>query len=150
VDIGQITFYAHYDDPYDLLDQIETETIFHFEERFNKYAAAAERGSKEVMEIFVTALNYVADNNNLLQVLLSENENIVFQKKFVPRFIDLLQKTIHRNTDNLEDAPIREVYSVFVVHGVIGLKQYWLKNNMHILIPKMAKILVNLTQETRG
>jgi hypothetical protein len=79
-DIGRITFYAHYDDPYDLLDQIETETIVHFEERFNTYETAAKHSNKEVIEIFAMALNYVADNNNLLQVLLSENGNIVFQK----------------------------------------------------------------------
>jgi AcrR family transcriptional regulator len=79
-DIGRTTFYAHYDDPYDLLDQIETEAIICFEERFNKYTAATERGNKEVMETFVMALNYVADNNNLLQVLLSENGNLIFQK----------------------------------------------------------------------
>jgi hypothetical protein len=29
-DIGRTTFYAHYRDPYDLLDQIESETIAHF------------------------------------------------------------------------------------------------------------------------
>jgi hypothetical protein len=90
------------------------------------------------------------DNSNSLQVLLSENGNIVFQKNFVRHFIARLQKVIQRNSDNPEDVHIHEVYSVFVIHGTIGLMQYWLKNNMHIPIPKMAKMLIKLTQETRG
>jgi AcrR family transcriptional regulator len=149
-DIGRTTFYAHYRDPYDLLDKIERETIVCFEDMLSKYAVAVNRSNKEVMEMTVMALNYIMDNSNSLRVLLSENGNIVFQKNFVRHFIVRLQKIMQHNSDNPEDAYIHEVYSVFVIHGVIGLMQYWLKNNMHIPIPKMAKMLVKLTQETRG
>jgi hypothetical protein len=60
-----------------------------------------------------------------------------------------MQKILPNSPDNTEDVT-HEAYSVFIAHGVIGLLQYWLKNNMHIPIPKMAKMLVKLTQETRG
>jgi AcrR family transcriptional regulator len=149
-DIGRTTFYAHYRDPYDLLDQIETETMVYFENMSNKYADVAQRSNKEVLESAVMILNHIVDNSNSFQVLLSENGNMVFQENFIRHFIDRLQKIIQNSSDNPEDIHIHEAYSVFTVHGIIGLIQYWLKNNMHIPIPKMAKMLVKLTQETRG
>ncbi|MDR1030281.1 MAG: TetR family transcriptional regulator C-terminal domain-containing protein [Treponema sp.] len=34
-----------------------------------------------------------------------------------------------------------ECYSVFKIYGTVGLMRHWLKNDMHIPIPEMAKIL---------
>jgi hypothetical protein len=95
-------------------------------------------------------LQYVADNSNSLRILLSENGDPGFQKQFFQRFIPKAQKILHDTSEDPEEAYAHEGYSVFVVHGAIGLMQYWLKNNMHIPIPALAKMLTKLTKPARG
>ncbi|MDR2803555.1 MAG: TetR family transcriptional regulator C-terminal domain-containing protein [Treponema sp.] len=40
---------------------------------------------------------------------------------------------------------LNEYWYTFIVNGAIGLIQHWLKNNMSIPIPELAKLLVNMT-----
>jgi hypothetical protein len=40
----------------------------------------------------------------------------------------------------------RPYYSVFIVHGAIGLIQHWLKNGMALPVPQLAKMLMKWTE----
>jgi hypothetical protein len=95
-------------------------------------------------------LQYVADNSNSLRILLSENGDPGFQKQFFQRFVPKAQKIIRDTSEDPGEAYAHEGHSVFVVHGAIGLMQYWLKNDMHIPIPTLAKMLTKLTKPARG
>ena len=146
-DIGRTTFYAHYKDQYDLLEEIETETITQLEELFNRYVDSVKHKKKNILDLTMEALNYIADNGSPLQVLLSENGNLLFQKKFFSQYITRLQKIMQNKSANQEDAYLYEGYSIYTVHGSIGLIQYWLKNKMHIPTPTLAKMLNNLRKD---
>lgn len=146
-DIGRTTFYAHYKDQYDLLEELETETITQLEELFNRYVDSVKHKKKNILDLTIEALNYIADNGSPLQVLLSENGNLLFQKKFFSQYIIRLQKIMQNKSANQEDAYLYEGYSIYTVHGSIGLIQYWLKNKMHIPIPTLAKMLNNLRKD---
>ena len=146
-DIGRTTFYAHYKDQYDLLEELETETITQLEELFNRYVDSVKHKKKNILDLTMEALNYIADNGSPLQVLLSENGNLLFQKKFFSQYITRLQKIMQNKSANQEDAYLYEGYSIYTVHGSIGLIQYWLKNKMHIPIPTLAKMLNNLRKD---
>jgi len=87
-DIGRTTFYAHYKNQYDFLEEIETDTI----EQIEGY--------------------------------LHRNAITIFNKK-----------------DIIENA---------IVNGTIGLIQYWLKNNMHIPVPTLAKMIVKIIEKIRS
>jgi hypothetical protein len=95
-------------------------------------------------------LQYIADNSNSLRILLSENGDPGFQKLFFQQFIFKARKILHDTFEDPGETYIHEGYSVFVVHGAVGLLQYWLKNNMHIPIPILAKMVVKLTQAAKG
>ena len=148
-DIGRTTFYAHYKDQYDLLEKIETETIKQLEGFLHKNATAI-LNKKDIIENTIVSLNYIADNCGLFQVLLGENGNIIFQKKFIIHLIERSQKVLHNKSENPEELYINEGYSVYIVNGTIGLIQYWLKNNMHIPIPTLAKMIVKIIERIRS
>lgn len=148
-DIGRTTFYAHYKDQYDLLEKIETETIKQLEGFLHKNATAI-LNNKDIIENTIVSLNYIADNCGLFQVLLGENGNIIFQKKFIIHLIERSQKVLHNKSENPEELYINEGYSVYIVNGTIGLIQYWLKNNMHIPIPTLAKMIVKIIERIRS
>jgi AcrR family transcriptional regulator len=147
-ELSRSTFYAYYTDVYHLLAEIEEEVVVYFEDKVDKLPA---KHSRREFEAIIQMLQYVADNSNSLQILLSENGNIGFQKQFFQRFIAKAQRIILQGaSENSTETYINEGYSVFVVHGAIGLMQYWLKKDMHIPIPVLAKMLVKLTQPARG
>ena len=142
-DISRSTFYAHYKDQYDLLRQIEEETLGYFEDMLNKYKD--KHSKKETAQMLEEMLTYIATNGNSIQVLLSENGDLAFQKKLFQHF------TSHNLVTNYlyekqQDDEARNYYSVYLVHGSIGLVQHWLKTNMSMPIPQLAKMLRTWTE----
>ncbi|MDR2659583.1 MAG: TetR/AcrR family transcriptional regulator [Spirochaetaceae bacterium] len=143
-DISRSTFYAHYNDQYDLLRQIEEETIVYFEEMLQKIDK--NHSKREIVEMVEEMLQYIARNSNSIQVLLSENGNIDFQKKFFRRFTQHQGIMTNFFTGSSEyDPEIREYSLVYVVNGSMALVQHWLKNGMNIPIPDMAKMLTRMS-----
>jgi AcrR family transcriptional regulator len=141
-DINRTTFYAHYRDKYDLLQQIEEETLAYFEDMLDRYDSR--RSRREIQEMVEGMLNFIADNSSSLHILLSENGDLDFQKKVLRRFMqkDLVTKYF---SERAVEEEMHEYWYAFIVNGAIGLIQHWLKNNMSIPIPEMAKILTGLS-----
>ncbi|MDR2786370.1 MAG: TetR/AcrR family transcriptional regulator [Treponema sp.] len=140
-DINRTTFYAHYRDQYDLLKQIEEETLGSIEDMLNKYDN--KRSKREVLEMVEEILGFIYSNSSSLQVLLSENGDIQFQKKLFRYFILKEQVMKYFPKKSIKEET-KEYWSVYVIHGTIGLVQYWLKNNMSVPVSEMARILMVL------
>jgi len=142
-DISRSTFYDHYKDQYDLLQQIEDEALAYLEDLLKKYDDKYNR--RDFNGMIEEVLTYI-EKNNFVQVLLSEHGNIDFQKKIFKHFT--LRKQISRLfSDKMQDDETRACYFVFVVNGTIGLIQHWVKNNMSIPIPKLAKMMFKWTEQ---
>ena len=140
-DMSRSTFYAHYKDQYDLLKQIEQDTLAYFENMLIIYNNKLTR--KEITQMIEEMLTYIANNSNSIQVLLSENGDINFQKKMFQHF------TNHQHVIKYfyEKQKGNETYFlVFLVHGAIGLVQHWLKNNTEIPVSQLAKMLIKWTE----
>jgi len=141
-DISRSTFYDHYKDQYDLLKQIEDETLAYFEDMLNKYKD--KKTKKETNEMLEEMLTYIANNGSTIQVLLSENGDIGFQKKLLFHFI--MHNQIIKYFSEKQDDETMSYYSVFLIHGAIGLIQHWLKGNMAMPVPQLAKMLMKWTE----
>ena len=90
-------------------------------------------------------LTYISNNSNSIQVLLSENGDIDFQKKMFQHFTNHSQIKRYLS-EKQQDDETKAFYSVFLVHGAIGLVQHWLKNNPSMPVPKLAKMLFKWTE----
>ena len=140
-DMSRSTFYAHYNDQYDLLRQIEKETLAYFEDMLNKYKNNLNR--KEIIKMIEEMLTYIANNSNSIQVLLSENGDLGFQKRMFQHFTNhkqVIKYFSEKQKDN------EDYYSVFLVHGAIGLVQHWLKNDAALPVPQLANMLIKWTE----
>jgi AcrR family transcriptional regulator len=145
-DISRSTFYDHYKDQYELLRQIEEETLGYFDDMLSRYKD--KHSKQEIARMLEEMLTYVANNGNTIQVMLGENGNLDFQKKLVYHFImhdDIKKYFSERHLDD----EVKTYYSVFVVHGAIGLLQHWLKNNMTMPVPQLAKMMIKWTEQQR-
>jgi AcrR family transcriptional regulator len=137
-DISRSTFYDHYKDQYDLLKQIEDETLAYFEDMLNKYKDKLTK--KETTQMLEEMLTYIANNGNTIQVLLSENGDIGFQKKLLYHFV--MHNQVTKYFSEKQDEETQSYYSVFLIHGAIGLIQHWLKHSMAMPVPQLAKIMM--------
>jgi len=141
-DVNRSTFYDHYKDQYDLLKQIEEETLAYFEDMLNKYKD--KQTQKEISRMVEEMLTYIANNGSTIQVLLSENGDLDFQKKLLYHFV--MHNQIIKYFSEKQDDETKIYYSAFLVHGAIGLIQHWLKNNMAMPVPQLAKLMMKWTE----
>jgi AcrR family transcriptional regulator len=143
-DISRSTFYDHYKDQYDLLKQIEDETLAYFEDMLNRYKNKPSK--KDIYQMLEEMLTYIANNGTTIQVLLSENGDIGFQKKLLYHFIMHKQVIKYFSEKHLSEET-KSYYSVFVIHGAIGLIQHWLKRNMSTPVSQLVKIMMKWTED---
>jgi AcrR family transcriptional regulator len=142
-DVSRPTFYAHYRDQYDVLKSIEDETYAYFENVV--FVINSKKITKrEVTLLIETVLQYIENDSNSVKVLLSENGDIIFQRKFFHLCITHLQHVMKRYSEKTSDERIIEYYSVITIHGIIALVQHWLKSNMNIPKDELVKMLVEL------
>jgi AcrR family transcriptional regulator len=141
-DLSRSTFYDHYKDQYDLLKQIEDETLAYFEDMLNKYKDKLSK--KETYQMVEEMLTYIANNGNTIHVLLSENGDIAFQKKLLYHFV--MHNQITKYFSEKQNDETKPYYSVFIVHGAIGLIQHWLKDKMAMPVPQLARMMIKWTE----
>jgi AcrR family transcriptional regulator len=140
-DINRATFYAHYNDQYDLLKKIEDELL----ENINAHLEEFYRKNNNTDDILLAEkiFEYLKENAKLCKLLLSERGDFSFQKQVMRLVYDII---ISELTDNnkitKEDAEY--VYS-FTITGCVGIVQKWLHEDM-IKSPRyMAEMVVKLT-----
>jgi AcrR family transcriptional regulator len=142
-DVSRPTFYTHYRDQYDLLQSVEGEVSVYFDN--NIFANKVKKlGKREITQMIENVLEYIENNSNSVQVLLSENGDIGFQRKIFLRFITHLQYMIKNYSGKISDETKSECYSIYAVHGTIALVHHWLKNGMKISRHELAGMLVEL------
>jgi AcrR family transcriptional regulator len=144
-DINRTTFYTHYTDQYDLLRKIEDETLSWAKEAVA--AAVSKTDRHETMRILEEICQYFVENSRHLQVLMSEQGDIDFQKQLFTLIYELCG--INSSTDHNADANTRECYFIFVVNGSVGLIRYWLKNGLNRSAKEMAEIIYNMAIPVR-
>ncbi|WP_345840681.1 TetR/AcrR family transcriptional regulator [Bacillus sp. P14.5] len=77
-DINRSTYYAHFANQYELLDSIEEEFIEDLVGTLTQYNLSKEDDSLQMSEKF---FEFIAENSEVCQTLLSENTDIHFQKR---------------------------------------------------------------------
>ena len=144
-DINRTTFYAHYTDQYDLLRKIEDEALSWAKDVFNTIIGKASN-ENEILKGLEVICQYFVDNSKHLQVLMSEQGDIDFQKQVFTTAYQLcgIQPSAGQNGDT----DIKELSFIFAVNGSVGLIQHWLKNGLNQSAKEIAQIIYNMTAPT--
>lgn len=140
-DVNRTTFYAHYTDQYDLLRKIEDEVLLWLREAIGVIRSKTDKSG--IMQVLEEICEYLIKNSRHLQVLMSEQGDINFQKE--------LFSLIYQECGMLSSgSPYSEVCTnedsfVFVVNGSVGLIQHWLKKGFNKTAKEMAETIYELT-----
>ena len=144
-DINRTTFYAHYTDQNMLLKSIEDETLDWVKEVIAGFSGKTKK--KDVMQNIEQIFEYIIDNKNHIQVLMSEQGDIAFQRNLLSVIYE--QCGIWLTNDINEDYMKTELYFVFIVNGSIGVIQHWLKTGFAETANEMSEIIYNMTYSLR-
>lgn len=147
-DVNRGTFYLHYKDVFDLLEQSELDLLDDFESMFD--GMSGEEFLNKPNELFERIYSMCKDNADFVRVLLSENGDIKFLNS-MNAF--LKERCLTDWGDLLKRIGIKafDAYFTFLIGGCTSLLQYWFATGMEQSPAELAKITVDfLARSTAG
>lgn len=137
--INRATFYSHYRDAYDLLEQIQTEM-------YNEFKVALSSPDKSnINNVAEEILSLVNKNVELYKILLSENGD----KMFLKRIADIGQKStfseLKKQYPEANDKQLHLIYS-YITHGSLAVIQDWVNSGMQESTQEISSIVNSITR----
>lgn len=141
-DVNRATFYAHYQDPYDLLHQIENGLI----DGISRYLSQSDFSniSEAPVDMLEKILEYIKDNFELFDLLLNENGDMQFRQE--------VTKIIGRQhfASMAADPETSEYMFLFFANGAIGVILKWLNDDADKPAREIAELILRLSLSGRG
>lgn len=139
VELNRSTFYAHYQEPKDLLYEIETELLDATEEHLKKIGQENDIGAHKYLLSF---LQYIKENDKPFRTLLIDAADPDFRSRF-------MQQSIIQFVDNLRIVLPKEleqyIYS-YILNGNTGIIIQWVRSNYAIDENEIVNLLFAINQ----
>lgn len=134
--VNRSTFYAHFDNQYDLLEHVEAEALDDLRARL---LADDEPPTRNVVKI----LEYAQENSDLFLLLLNEgNDNFQQQIMELAHLVDI-QMSGQQGIVATDDL---EYMYLFAVSGALGMLTHWLKKGTPQSPAEMSDLLLRIIQ----
>lgn len=142
-DLNRGTFYTHYLDAYDLLEQIQLELFSEVTEAVDKLLKKNVPSSIIIKEIFELILK----NKNLCKVILSENGD----KAFLKSIINLTREKIISDWMETYQYPnVRdlELLYIYTSSGIVGIVENWIQNDFKQSSAKLSAFVNQISNDS--
>ncbi|MDY6308040.1 MAG: TetR/AcrR family transcriptional regulator [Oribacterium sp.] len=136
-DVNRGTFYLHYKDVFDLLEQSEDDILEELHETVSKYDEAALK--ENPILIFEGIYNLCRDNADFVNILIGENGDI----KFLRKLEHLVRERCLNEWSFImknQDPDQFDIYYAFIAGGCISVLQYWFRSGMQETPHELAMI----------
>lgn len=135
-DLNRGTFYLHYKDIYDLLEQIETETF----DEFVQISRAHQPQDKRCRPypLLLDLFTFMEKNKEFVHLILIENRD----QKFVDKLKDIIRIHCIHVWDTLfavPDSELSELYASYVISGCVGIIEYWIEHDTRLSPEELAQ-----------
>ncbi len=143
-EINRGTFYSYYNDPFDLLNQIE-------DEFFVDIKAVLEKSQvlDDDYAFLVKILEYIAKNSALCRVILGLNGD----KLFVQKLVNLAHDKSISEYQALASGATKddlELIFTFISDGIVGVIQHWLQNDLKQSPEELAELIRKMSISVYG
>ena len=153
-DINRGTFYLHYRDIFDLMEQIENELLEELEDVLNHFKASDLLSNPAL--VLTRVFQLVKENSDMVSILIGQNGDINFvnrlkdivREKCLKDWMELFRpgagggrQTSRSSQNTLLDDSAFEAYYSFTVTGCIGLVQYWLDSGLKETPEQLASLV---------
>ena len=150
VDLNRGTFYLHYRDIFDMVNQVEDELFQEFEELFYESSAEGTEGSSTKV-VLTNIFTFLTENEKTVKAFMGPHGDLTF----INRLKDLVKVHVRKTWDDRGMDPAKfEYFFAYTASGCIGLMEIWLKNGFQESAGTMAamadEMLVNGVQSLRS
>ncbi|HML20342.1 MAG TPA: TetR/AcrR family transcriptional regulator C-terminal domain-containing protein [Aggregatilinea sp.] len=137
-DVNRSTFYAHYENQYDLLSHIERQTI----QDIHTFVAKERSRQITLHTMLCLFLEYAAQNAKLFRVLLNERSDSAFSDEVIRLVKELALVETHLE---FKTKPrVVEYIQLFSITGSLRVIEKWLEDGMIESIDEVADLLLLL------
>lgn len=146
--INRGTFYLHYLDKYDLLDQMEENLLAGLETHLERLQpdfllSEAEKGNTSIHAVEV--FRYIQMNADAFKVFLGGNNHVGFHKRLKHFFIEHFLEKMMINENFFKGATVPHDYlSSFATSAFLGLVEQWLDNELTETPSEMAEMYIQI------
>ena len=146
-DINRGTFYAHYKDVYDMIDKMQEELFEELSVLLDQYDEEKLKGN--LMPVLTDVFRFVEKNRDLLPIFLdreaTEHFLLGLNKIIFERCFSTWAGVYNLSTDR------NSIYCLeFVVSGMVGLVQVWIKTGFRESPEQMSALTAALIQNGLG
>ncbi|MCL2508252.1 MAG: TetR family transcriptional regulator C-terminal domain-containing protein [Oscillospiraceae bacterium] len=145
-DINRSTFYMHYEDIYALLHSIEDDTLDWMRKVLGELSGTWQENREAAVHSLQRFFEYMVENSKYLQVLMSEQGNIAFQKQV---FFSACQACDITPESKFTPPFSEDIRLIYVVNGGVGIVRHWLKNGLKETPRELAETIYDLTLSIR-
>lgn len=140
-DICRSTFYAHYEDKFDMIEKIEDEFLVDFQEIIKKLEIGSKSPKKINVDNFkpivIKIYKYIYENRDFFNLFLENYDTTSFLKKFYNVIASLFHENFFPNKLN-----IPENYALALLIGAhSSLINEWIRTDMNETPEEMASML---------
>ena len=147
-DINRGTFYLHYKDKFELLEQTVDDVVQELEKIFSKARSlrfADFISTDEPLPILVEIFEYVKENEALTRVIFGLRGGLAFEAKVRNMVENNLKLGFLSNIKAENFLVPREYLISYILHAHFGVIQSWLENGCTETPQAMARILSRLS-----
>ncbi|KNZ43465.1 TetR/AcrR family transcriptional regulator [Acetobacterium bakii] len=137
VDINRGTFYLHYKDAFDMLDQIENEIFEDFCAILNRYASNVIECNTRLF--IIDMFHFIAKNEEMMHFIVSEPGDRAFLTRLKTAFKEKFLKHWMEKNHTESSIEVEYIYS-YLLSGCMGLMIQWLKTGMKEPPEQIAKL----------
>ena len=137
-DIGRGTFYLHYNDIYEVVQELEDELLESFKDIAFQYFE--EENTQGLQKLISACMTWIQENPDMFRVFLLPS-NYDFYQRFEAYAIDLFY--YHSLKYHPTKTPTETRYSITKDFcGIIGAVRIWFKEGMSVAQEAISKVLV--------
>jgi AcrR family transcriptional regulator len=139
--INRGTFYNHYIDIYDLMNQIENSLVSELESYISKYSP--EQLNKNSLPLFNDIIEFIDKKSDIVTILFKENEDSLF----IDKMINLFKTRAIQSWGIIYARFPKKNYDYFLEYaicGCLGIIKKWLKDEKKENSNDLALLLENI------
>lgn len=146
--INRGTFYLHYQDKYDLINQMEESILSGLETYLENLKPDAVLNKVKQGKVSVQAVEvfrYIQMNVHIFKVFLSRNNLPGFHKRFKQFFMKhFIENTIEGGTIFKDVTIPKDYLSSFAASAFLGMVEQWLENDLAESPVEMAEMYIQI------
>ncbi len=136
VDLNRGTFYLHYRDIFDMVNQVEDELFQEFDNLFRE-PLPGDSSSPSTQTVLTNIFTFLAENEKTVRAFMGPHGDLTF----INRLKNLVKTRVRKAWEDRGMDPSKfEYFFAYTASGCIGLMEVWLKNGFQESAEEMARM----------